>query len=641
MLKSMLMTTQSKHKFEAEVSQVLDLVINSLYSNNDIFLRELLSNASDAIDKLRFAALTDTKIDSSDPQIGIAIDKDSRKIIISDSGIGMSQEEMINNLGTIAKSGTKEFMNALKASKQEGFDPKLIGQFGVGFYSAFIVAHKVTVISRKAGSDKFTLWTSEAKGEYETETLSATQIDEYKVADLKQGCKIILELKTEEEYNEYLEEWKIRSIVKEYSNFIEYPIKLRTKDSENEDENEDKYIWETINSQKALWAKNKSEISPEEYKEFYKHISRDFNEPCDWIHYSAEGTNEFTALLYLPAKAPFDMFMPEDKKGLNLYINRVFITNEAELLLPQYLRFVKGLVDSSDLPLNVSRELLQANPKVTNIKKNLVKKILSKLSEMMSQEKEKYISFYKEFAKVLKEGVHLDFANKDKILELLMFESTQTESGSLTSLDDYISRAGESKFIYYITGSARKELENSPYLESLKSKGVEVLFLTDAIDEWVVMSGATYKEKEFKSAAKGELETDDKTKEQIKQKETEHKDLLETLTKQLEANIKEIKFSDRLTETLCCLVADEHAMSANLERLYKNANQNIPIQKRILELNPNHPVIAKLEEIFKANSNDTKIQDYAELIYGQALLLEGSQIPDLSRFTKLISSLML
>ncbi|MCE2928268.1 MAG: molecular chaperone HtpG [Candidatus Caenarcaniphilales bacterium] len=635
------MTTQSKHKFEAEVSQVLDLVINSLYSNNDIFLRELLSNASDAIDKLRFAALTDTKIDSSDPQIGIAIDKDSRKIIISDSGIGMSQEEMINNLGTIAKSGTKEFMNALKASKQEGFDPKLIGQFGVGFYSAFIVAHKVTVISRKAGSDKFTLWTSEAKGEYETETLSATQIDEYKVADLKQGCKIILELKTEEEYNEYLEEWKIRSIVKEYSNFIEYPIKLRTKDSENEDENEDKYIWETINSQKALWAKNKSEISPEEYKEFYKHISRDFNEPCDWIHYSAEGTNEFTALLYLPAKAPFDMFMPEDKKGLNLYINRVFITNEAELLLPQYLRFVKGLVDSSDLPLNVSRELLQANPKVTNIKKNLVKKILSKLSEMMSQEKEKYISFYKEFAKVLKEGVHLDFANKDKILELLMFESTQTESGSLTSLDDYISRAGESKFIYYITGSARKELENSPYLESLKSKGVEVLFLTDAIDEWVVMSGATYKEKEFKSAAKGELETDDKTKEQIKQKETEHKDLLETLTKQLEANIKEIKFSDRLTETLCCLVADEHAMSANLERLYKNANQNIPIQKRILELNPNHPVIAKLEEIFKANSNDTKIQDYAELIYGQALLLEGSQIPDLSRFTKLISSLML
>jgi len=609
------MTTQSKHKFEAEVSQVLDLVINSLYSNNDIFLRELLSNASDAIDKLRFAALTDTKIDSSDPQIG--------------------------NLGTIAKSGTKEFMNALKASKQEGFDPKLIGQFGVGFYSAFIVAHKVTVISRKAGSDKFTLWTSEAKGEYETETLSATQIDEYKVADLKQGCKIILELKTEEEYNEYLEEWKIRSIVKEYSNFIEYPIKLRTKDSENEDENEDKYIWETINSQKALWAKNKSEISPEEYKEFYKHISRDFNEPCDWIHYSAEGTNEFTALLYLPAKAPFDMFMPEDKKGLNLYINRVFITNEAELLLPQYLRFVKGLVDSSDLPLNVSRELLQANPKVTNIKKNLVKKILSKLSEMMSQEKEKYISFYKEFAKVLKEGVHLDFANKDKILELLMFESTQTESGSLTSLDDYISRAGESKFIYYITGSARKELENSPYLESLKSKGVEVLFLTDAIDEWVVMSGATYKEKEFKSAAKGELETDDKTKEQIKQKETEHKDLLETLTKQLEANIKEIKFSDRLTETLCCLVADEHAMSANLERLYKNANQNIPIQKRILELNPNHPVIAKLEEIFKANSNDTKIQDYAELIYGQALLLEGSQIPDLSRFTKLISSLML
>lgn len=629
--------TQEKHKFEAEVSQILDLVINSLYSNNDIFLRELISNASDALDKLKFEALTNSELDASNSQIGLAINKEARQIIISDNGIGMDEEEMIRNLGTIAKSGTKEFIQAIKnTDSDKQLNANLIGQFGVGFYSAFIVASQVRVISRKAGSNLYASWSSDAKGEFETQVLSQQEILEYKVEDLKQGTKIFLNIKQDEDCNDYLEEWKLRSIVKEYSDFIEYPIKMRSVDSENPDT----FVWETINSQKALWLKNKSEISEEEYKEFYKHLSHDFSNPLDWIHYSVEGTNEFTALLYIPEKAPFDLFLPEKKKALSLYINKVFISSEAELLLPQYLRFVKGLVDASDLPLNVSRELLQANPKLSNIKKNLCKKILGKLAEIANQDSDKYNKFYREFGKVLKEGVHSDFANKDKILDLLLYESSYTEAGTYTKLADYVSRAGQNNNIYYITGESRAELENSPYLESLKAKGLEVLFMTDAVDEWVVMSGAEYQGKIFKSVTKGSIDNDENQKKNLESKESEYKDLLTKIKDNLGDKIKDVKFSDRLVTTLACLVTDENDLSANLEKIYKNANQKIPSAKRTLELNPNHRVLAKLQNLFTENPNSSEISRYSNLIYGQALLLEGSPLPNLKEFIDLVTELM-
>ncbi len=635
------MTTETKgtaRNFEAEVSQVLDLVINSLYSNKDIFLRELISNAADALAKLRFESLTNSALisDNEELKIAISLDPEAKTITIRDNGIGMNEQDLISHLGTIAKSGTKEFIQALKDNPNAGFNSDLIGQFGVGFYSAFIVAEDVKVISRKAGEQNYYLWQSQGKGKYEIEALAEADIEKYKLQDTKQGTTIILTLKDEEEVNDYLSDWKIRSIVKKYSDFIEYPIKLETKDPETKE-----VLWEILNSQKAIWTRNKSEIKEEEYNEFYKHVSHDYHDPLTHIHYQAEGTNEFTALLYLPKKAPFDMFMPDNQKGLQLYINKVFISSEPELLAPQYLRFVKGLVDAKDLPLNVSRELLQQNPRVSAIKKNITKKILSELENLKKTKKEEYLSFFQEFGKVIKEGVHTDYANKEKILDLLLFQTTKTKDGEYISLQEYSDRAGlEAKNIYYITGDSRAELENSPYLESLCAKDIEVLFMTDAIDEWVVMSGAEFQSKQFKSVAKGEMELDEKAKEETNAKQEEHKDLLTKLESILEGKVAAVKFSDRLVNTLCCLVAGEHDISAHMERIYKNANQKLPESKRVLELNSNHKVITKLDEIFKADPDSPKLKDYADLIYGQALLLEGSKIDNLGRFTQLISELM-
>jgi molecular chaperone HtpG len=683
--------SSNTRSFEAEVRQVLDLVIHSLYSNKDIFLRELISNASDALDKLRFTALSEKELIGADEELAIKLvtDSDKKRLIIRDNGIGMNEEDLASNLGTIAKSGTKEFINSLKESgSNENFKDSLIGQFGVGFYSAFIVADTVTVLSKKAKEETVNFWQSKGDGFYTLKSATDEDLAEFinpYFDVLKQGTVIVLDLKNDDEAAAFLKEYQVRSVVKKYSDFIEYPIKLKTENPEKgsieyqlksiEDKiketkddaekssaeqekaeleeklnNEPEFVFEVLNSRKALWAKNKSEISEEDYKEFYRHISHDFNDPLTHIHFNAEGTNEFTALLFIPEKAPFDLFMQEDIKSLQLFINKVFITSESDLLLPKYLRFVKGVVDSSDLPLNVSREMLQENQKVVNIKKNITKKILSTLEKLKNDDKDKYSNFFKELGKVLKEGVHLDYSNKEKLLDLMMFESSTENTGILRTLEEYSDKLDARtdldeevrKHIYVITGENRKELENSPYLEAFKAKDIEVLFLTDPIDEWVIMSAPEFKEKSFKAINKGNIDLGAKEEEKAEQakKKEEFKDLLSKVQKNLEENISEVRFTDRLVNTLACLVVNENEMGANLEKIYQSANQKVGKSKRILELNPNHRVIEKLNNSFKNNQEDELIKDYSELIYFQALLLEGSKIENLNRYNELITNLM-
>jgi molecular chaperone HtpG len=683
--------SSNTRSFEAEVRQVLDLVIHSLYSNKDIFLRELISNASDALDKLRFAALSEKELIGANEELAIklVIDSDKKRLIIRDNGIGMNEEDLASNLGTIAKSGTKEFINSLKESgSNQDFNESLIGQFGVGFYSAFIVADTVTVLSKKAKEETVNFWQSKGDGFYTLKAATDEDIAEFinpYFDTTKQGTVIVLDLKNDDEATAFLKEYQVRSVVKKYSDFIEYPIKLKTenpekgsieyqlksiedkiKDAKDEAEkssaeqekadleeklnNEPEFVFEILNSRKALWAKNKSEISEEDYKEFYRHISHDFNDPLTHIHFNAEGTNEFTALLFIPEKAPFDLFMQEDVKSLQLFINKVFITSETDLLLPKYLRFVKGVVDSSDLPLNVSREMLQENQKVVNIKKNITKKILSTLEKLKNDDKEKYSNFFKELGKVLKEGVHLDYSNKEKLLDLMMFESSTESAGVLRTLEEYSDKLDARtdldeevrKHIYVITGENRKELENSPYLEAFKAKDIEVLFLTDPIDEWVIMSAPEFKDKSFKAINKGNIDLGAKEEEKAEQakKKEEFKDLLSKVQNNLAENISEVRFTDRLVNTLACLVVNEHEMGANLEKIYQSANQKVGKSKRILELNPNHRVIEKLNNSFKNNPEDELIKDYSELIYFQALLLEGSKIENLNRYNELVTNLM-
>jgi molecular chaperone HtpG len=683
--------SSNTRSFEAEVRQVLDLVIHSLYSNKDIFLRELISNASDALDKLRFAALSEKELIGANEELAIklVIDSDKKRLIIRDNGVGMNEEDLASNLGTIAKSGTKEFINSIKESgSNQDFKESLIGQFGVGFYSAFIVADTVTVLSKRAKEEAVNFWQSKGDGFYTLKAATDEDIAEFinpYFDTIKQGTVIVLDLKNDDEAAAFLKEYQIRSVVKKYSDFIEYPIKLKTenpekesieyqlksiedkiKDAKDETEkssaeqekadleeklnNEPELVFEILNSRKALWAKNKSEISEEDYKEFYRHISHDFNDPLTHIHFNAEGTNEFTALLFIPEKAPFDLFMQEDVKSLQLFINKVFITSESDLLLPKYLRFVKGVVDSSDLPLNVSREMLQENQKVVNIKKNITKKILSTLEKLKNDDKEKYSKFFKELGKVLKEGVHLDYSNKEKLLDLMMFESSTESAGILRTLEEYSDKLnaktdlGEEvrKHIYVITGENRKELENSPYLEAFKAKDIEVLFLTDPIDEWVIMSAPEFKDKSFKAINKGNIDLGAKEEEKAEQakKKEDFKDLLSKIQNVLTENISEVRFTDRLVNTLACLVVNEHEMGANLEKIYQSANQKIGKSKRILELNPNHKVIEKLNNSFKNNPEDELIKDYSELIYFQALLLEGSKIENLNRYNELVTNLM-
>jgi molecular chaperone HtpG len=638
--------SKSTKKFETEVQQLLDLVIHSLYSNKDIFLRELVSNASDAIDKIRFDAHSNESIleGNADWKIKLVVDKAAGTLTISDNGVGMTMAEVEENIGTIARSGTRAYLESLN-SKEVRDNPELIGQFGVGFYSSFMVADKVTIVTRTAG-DKAAgcRWESTGDGSYTIE-------DSVKET---RGAEITLHLK--EEMKEYLDEWKIRSIIKKYSDYVQYPIVMDITREElprgidgkpiEGAEKIKKIEEETLNSMKAIWTRPKSEITEEEYEEFYKHVSHDYDKPLKTIHYAAEGTSEFRALLYLPSHRPFDLFFREHKKGVQLYVKRVFITDNCEHLVPDYLRFVKGVVDSSDLPLNVSREILQEDVQLKRIEKNLVGKILSTLAEMKEKDNEQYLKFFNEFGPVLKEGLHSDHANKEKLQELVLFESSTKEAGELVSLKEYVERMPEGQTeIYFITGTSRSLVEKSPHLEIFKKKGYEVLFLLDPVDEWVAQALTEYDGKKLKAVDRGDLElgTEEERKEQEAKKEEQgkqHKGLLEFVKEKLADSVKEVRFSGRLTDSACCLVADDYGMNANMERILKAMNQDVPESKRILELNPDHPLIGVLSDLYEQDKDNPRLADYSELLLDQALLTEGSPIKDPLRFTKLVTELM-
>ena len=640
--------SKATKQFQTEVKQLLDLVIHSLYSNRDIFLRELISNASDAIDKVRFEAHSNEAIleGNSDWKIKIIPNKDAGSLTISDNGIGMNMAEVEENIGTIARSGTKAFMQSLKEQAQAASDnPELIGQFGVGFYASFMVADKVTLCTRTAGAmESGCCWESTGDGSYTIEECNREQ----------RGTEITLHLK--EEFREYLDEWKIRSIVKKYSDYIQYPVVMDITRSEAPKGVDGKEIEgagtietveeQTLNSMKAIWVRAKSDVTEDEYNEFYKHISHDFEAPFRTIHFSAEGTSEFKALIYLPAKKPFDMFMADRKKGLQLYVKRVFITDKCEELIPDYLRFVKGVVDSSDLPLNVSREILQEDLQVKRIQKGLVNKILTILSDVKDKTFDEYVKFWKEFGQVIKEGIHFDYANKDKLQELVLFESTSTEAGSFVSLKEYVARMPETqKEIYFITGNSRDALEQSPHLEVFRAKGFEVLFLTDPVDEWVVQSLTEYDGKSLKAVDRGDIsiDTEEEKKEKEKKREgaqKEFSDLISFLTERLKDKVKEVRFSNRLTDSACCLVAEEYGMNANMERIMKALNQPVPESKRVLELNPDHAILKAMADIHMQDKAAPALADYADLLYDQAILTEGSPIKDPLRFTRLVSDLM-
>ena len=633
-------------KFETEVQQLLDLVIHSLYSNKEIFLRELISNASDAIDKVRFESHSNMDLleGNADWKIKLSADKEAGTLTVIDNGIGMSLDEVADNIGTIAKSGTRNFVASLKEQNLAD-NPELIGQFGVGFYASFMVADKVVLTTRKAGEKQFGCrWESTGDGSYTIEECEKET----------RGTEIVLHLK--DEMKEYLDEWRIRSIVKKYSDYVQYPVVMDVTRSEPVKDadgkviegggNIDKTTEETLNSMKAIWTRSKSEITEEEYQEFYKHISHDYDKPLSTIHYSAEGVSEFKAIVYIPSHKPFDLFMRDHKKGVHLYVKRVYITDNCEALLPDYLRFIKGVVDSSDLPLNVSREILQEDVQIKRIQKSLVGKILSTLAEMKEKSPEDYLKFYAEFGPVLKEGIHFDQANKEKIQDLLLYESSKSENGKFVSFKEYLERMPEGqKEIYYITGMSRAAVENSPYMEVFRKKDYEVLYMTDPVDEWVVQSITEYQEKHLKAIDRGDLELDseeEKKAHEAKKEEAqkEYSGIISFIQEALKEKVKEVRLSSRLTESACCLVADEMGLNANMEKILKSMNQDVPEAKRILELNPDHPIMQVMTAMFEKDQANAKLADYSELLFDQALLTEGTPIKDPLRFTKLVSELM-
>jgi molecular chaperone HtpG len=622
--------------FQAEVKQLLHLMIHSLYSNKEIFLRELISNASDACDKLRFEALNNPALygDDSELKIRLSFDKEARTLTISDNGIGLSREEAVEHLGTIAKSGTREFFSALTGDQAK--DAHLIGQFGVGFYSSFIVADKVTVISRRAGleASQAVRWESAGEGDFSVEV----------VEKAGRGTDVILHLRDGED--EFLSNWKLRQIVRKYSDHITLPIlmKKETWDEEKKEQvvtDED----ETINQASALWARPKSEISDEQYKEFYKHVAHDFEEPLAYIHAKVEGKQEYTQLLYVPQRAPFDLWDRNARHGVKLYVRRVFIMDDAEQLMPLYLRFVRGVVDSNDLPLNVSREILQESKDIETIRGGCVKKVLSMLESMADSEdaaeKEKYGKFWTEFGRVLKEGVGEDFANKERIAKLLRFASTQSDTSDETvSLADYVSRMKEGQEkIYYVTAETFTAAKNSPHLEIFRKKGIEVLLLSDRVDEWVTGHLTEFDGKQLQSVAKGGLDLgkleDEAEKKEAEQAADEFKELLEKIKTSLGERIKEVRVTHRLTDSPSCIVADEHDMGGNLARILKAAGQKAPEMKPILEINPKHPAVQRLKY------EEARFDDWANLLLEQATLAEGGTLEDPAGFVKRINDLML
>ncbi len=625
--------------FQAEVKQLLQLMIHSLYSNKEIFLRELVSNASDAADKLRFEAINNDALYGNDHELKIRVsfDKAARTITISDNGIGMSREEAISHLGTIAKSGTKEFFGKLSGDQQK--DAALIGQFGVGFYSGFIVADKITVESRRAGlpASEGVRWESAGEGDYSVEQIEKAG----------RGTDITLHLREGED--ELLSSWKLKSIIRKYSDHISLPIQMQKEEwDEEKKETVLKDELETINQASALWARSKSDITPEQYEEFYKHVSHDFGAPLTFTHNRVEGRSEYTQLLYIPAKAPFDLWDRNKRGGIKLYVKRVFIMDDAEQLMPTYLRFVKGVIDSADLPLNVSREILQESRDVKAIREGSTKRVLGMLEELANAEeqekKDKYATFWTEFGQVLKEGIGEDFANKDRLAKLLRFASTHNESEVQdVSLEAYVGRMKEGQDkIYYVTADSFAAAKNSPHLEIFRKKGVEVLLLTDRVDEWMLSFLNEFDGKEVHSVAKGGLDLgkleDEAEKKEHAETESQYQDLVGKMKEALADKAKEVRVTFRLTDSPACLVADEHELSGNLLRMLKAAGQAAPESKPILEINPQHPLVTRLK--YEDAAGD-KFKDWAHLLFDQALLAEGGTLADPASFVKRMNEMLL
>ena len=612
--------------FQAEAKQLLQLMVHSLYSNKEIAIRELVSNASDAADKLRFQALDNSKLYEDDSELKIRIDynKKNRTITISDNGIGMNREDIINNIGTIARSGTKEFLS--KLSGDQAKDANLIGQFGVGFYSSFIIAEEVTLETRKAGEKDAFRWTSKGDGQFTIESINK------KV----RGTDIILTLKKDED--EFLDDWRLKEIIKKYSDHITLPIIMKKadfKDGETIKTDDD----ETVNDASAIWVRNKKDIKPKDYTEFYKSLSYDTEPPLTYFHNRVEGSQEYISLLYIPSKAPFDLYDRERNQGVKLYVKRIFIMEATEKLMPQYLRFIKGVIDSSDLPLNVSREILQDSKTVEAIRSGTVKKILSSLEDMAKKKPDDYKKFWNEFGRVLKEGPAEDFTNREKIAGLLRFSTTNDETNAQSvSFDDYIGRMKpEQEVIYYITADSFMAAKNSPHLEIFKKKNIEVLLLGDRVDEWLISNLTEYKNKKFQSIAKGDLDLgnleDASEKGKNKKIEEKAKTLIEKIKISLGEKVKDVKVTHRLTDSPACLVVGEHDISGNLERILKAAGQNTPENKPTLEINTEHKLIKKLKT-FEGTSD---FDEYASVIFDQAMLSEGGQLDDPVNFVKKIN----
>jgi molecular chaperone HtpG len=635
--RTMQSTAPKEHlSFQTEVKQLLKLMIHSLYSNKEIFLRELISNASDAADKLRFEGLADGSLFETDPDLKIRVsyNPSDRTLTIADNGIGMSRQEVIDHIGTIAKSGTREFFSALTGDQAK--DANLIGQFGVGFYSAFIVADKVTLITRRAGltAEHGVRWESAGEGDYTLETVEKTD----------RGTEVILHLREDED--SLLSGWQIRTIIRKYSDHITLPILMKKEEwskekSANEITDED----ETVNQASALWARPKGEITQDQYHEFYKHVAHDFEPPLAYVHAKVEGKQEYTQLLYIPSKAPFDLFDREHRHGIKLYVKRVFIMDDAEQLLPNYLRFVRGVIDSNDLPLNVSREILQESKDIESIRAGAVKKVLSLIEDLAQggegSDQEKFKTFWKEFGQVLKEGVGEDYANRERIAKLLRFVSTHTDGDDQSvSLSDYIGRmkVGQEK-IYYVTADSLKSARSSPHLEIFRKKGIEVILLSERVDEWLATNLTEFEGKSLQSISKGSLDLgglEDESEKKEQEKEAgEYKDLTERIKGVLGEQVKEVRVTLRLTESPACLVAESHDMGGNLERLLKSAGQKVSHAKPILEINPHHPMVQRLKY------EEERFVDWSHILFDQALLAEGGQLEDPAGFVKRLNELLL
>ncbi len=625
------------HGFQTEVKQLLNLMIHSLYSNKEIFLRELISNASDAADKLRFEALSNDNLfqGDSDLKIRIEFNKDQRTITVSDNGIGMSREEVQENIGTIAKSGTRQFFERLTGD--EAKDSQLIGQFGVGFYSSFIVADTVSLRTRKAGVDaaEGVSWESDGGGEYTLRTVKKKQ----------RGTEVTLHLREGED--DFLDGFRLRSIIRKFSDHISLPIVMDKEEMESEEKKDDKEIVipeeETVNSASALWTKSKTDVTDEQYNEFYKHVGHDFQDPFAYVHSRVEGTNEYSLLLYIPSKAPFDLWDRDAKHGVKLYVRKIFIMDDADQLMPRYLRFVRGIIDSDSLPLNISREILQRNKQIDSIRVGSVKKVLGLLEDIAKKDPKKYQIFWNEFGKVMKEGPIEDSKNSERLAKLLRFSSTHTDSETQDiALEDYVGRMQEGQEkIYYVTADSFSATKNSPHLEIFRKKGVEVLLLADRVDEWLISHLTEFDGKHLQSVAKGELDLgkieDKEAKDELKKVEKDFEDVVKKVKKTLDNKVSDVRLTHRLTESPACLVSDTHGMTLNMERIMKEMGQNMPgSSKPIFELNGEHPLVSKLKE----ENDNQRFNDLTEILFDQALLSEGGQLDDPTAFVHRLNGLL-